>query len=225
MRNGKCPNCGGKLLEDTHYEYGAEKTFRVYCKECNLSTPYYLTIEFAWKVFEKKFGKPSLPLVATSSFYALGGPCRVTMIWRIQHGHYPEAVKHCGKWYLPGDIAEKTITEWKDIHNRVKQGFVVSLAETAEKCGLKRRSLNKRAKDLGARNFLGKWYLTKSQFDTLRSFYVDMVTTTKAAQMLNLSHRFFVLRLIKRGELKALKIGCETRISKREIESYLKGRV
>jgi len=136
------------------------------------------------------------------------------MNWRIVHGFYPDAVKRNGRWMLPAGIADEVVEEWRRLNDGLRTGRLLPLADAAEECGLSRRSFNSRATELGAMRIAGKWYVTKATLRRLKSFYFDLVTTTEAARILGFRHRSYVHVLVRRGELEAVKIGRETRLSK-----------
>jgi len=137
-----------------------------------------------------------------------GGPKSKTMVNRINHGTYPEAIKEKRKWVFPFKKAEKIIQEYQ------QKQYMIPLGEVTSRCGLRERSLCLLAKQgkIKATLICGKWFVDKEEVERLITYYKYSITTTEAAKKLNLCHRIMILKKIKQGLIPAIMVGIRSRV-------------
>jgi hypothetical protein len=160
------------------------------------------------------------PVVSLSKIKEVGGPSPNTVNWRINHGKYMGTgmVKIDRKWKIPKTIAIDLVQEWK-----LKQDLI-PIADAARSCGLKSTALNPKAEagQIDAVLLSGRWFVTPSQLQKLKSYYLDSVTTTAAAHRLGLKDRWSFLCLVRRG-FPVAKMGNKRKVLISDIEAYRNG--
>ncbi|MCX6741487.1 MAG: hypothetical protein NTY61_03770, partial [Candidatus Parcubacteria bacterium] len=181
-----CPKCRAVLTIKKDYGFCG-----VFCNNCQISGKPAMTEKFALAIFYREHGFPAEELVSLAKIEDDGGPGTTTMVWRIEHGRYPDAKKKGRKWMLPATTAEKVVVEWKQ-----REGMVL-LAEVAVQCGLHRQSLDLQATNgtVRATKVGNKWYVSNEERERLREYYLGTVTSTEAARILGYSHRSYIHKL------------------------------